>query len=174
SALAVEPVFVGAARRLRLAVDRRHEIPGAEAVDRRRGDAHLRAVPRHPGDSFTAFHRLFASNLNTYASLYNGVLQRDWFQSQAREYRSTLEAALHGNNIPTTVVENLIESTKAGTEPLRRYHRLRKRVLGLETYHNYDAVIPLVDLDEKYPYEDVLEWLPESVAPLGTEYQRLM
>jgi len=125
-------------------------------------------------DSFTAFHRLFESNLNTYASLYNGVLQRDWFQSQAREYRSTLEAALHGNNIPTTVVENLIESTKAGTEPLRRYHRLRKRVLGLETYHTYDAVIPLVDLDEKYPYEDVLEWLPESVAPLGPEYQRLM
>src|SRR2546430_13713697 len=35
-------------------------------------------------------------------------------------------------SIPTAVVENLIETTKAGTEPLRRYHRLRKRVLGLE------------------------------------------
>ncbi len=125
-------------------------------------------------NSFTAFHRLFEANLNTYASLYNGVLQRDWFFSQARDYRSTLEAALHGNNIPTTVVENLIESTKAGTEPLRRYHRLRKRVLGLESYHTYDAVIPLVDLDQKYPYEAVLEWLPESVGPLGAEYQRLM
>ena len=125
-------------------------------------------------DSFTAFHQLFEANLNTYASLYNGVLQRDWFQSQAREYRSTLEAALHGNNIPTAVVENLIESTKAGTEPLRRYHRLRKRVLGLKTYHTYDSVIPLVVLDEKYLYEDVLEWLPDSVAPLGPEYQRLM
>jgi oligoendopeptidase F len=125
-------------------------------------------------NSFTAFHRLFEANLNTYASLYNGVLQRDWFLSQARDYRSTLEAALHGNNIPTTVVENLIESTKAGTEPLRRYHRLRKRVLGLDSYHTYDAVIPLVDLDQKYPYEDVLEWLPQSVGPLGAEYQRLM
>jgi oligoendopeptidase F len=125
-------------------------------------------------ESFDAFHRLFEANLNTYASLYNVVLQRDWFQSQARDYRSTLEAALHGNNIPTTVVENLIESTKAGTEPLRRYHRLRKRVLGLDTYHTYDAVIPLVDVDQKYPYEDVLEWLPESVGPLGPEYQRLM
>ena len=125
-------------------------------------------------NSFTAFHQLFEANLNTYASLYNGVLQRDWFFSQARDYRSTLEAALHGNNIPTTVVENLIESTKAGTEPLRRYHRLRKRVLGLERYHTYDAVIPLVDLDQKYPYEAVLEWLPESVGPLGAEYQRLM
>ena len=95
------------------------------------------------------------------------MLQRDWFHAQARGYRSTLEAALHGNNIPTAVVENLIETTKAGTEPLRRYHRLRKRVLGLSTYHTYDTTIPLVDFDRKYPYEDVLEWLPASVAPLG-------
>jgi oligoendopeptidase F len=96
------------------------------------------------------------------------VLQRDWFHSHgARTTASTLEAALHGNNIPTTVVENLIESTKAGTEPLRRYHRLRKRVLGLETYHNYDGAIPIVDLDRKYPYDDVLEWLPASVTALG-------
>src|SRR5262249_14188207 len=122
--------------------------------------------------AFEAFHKLYVANINTYASLYNGVLQRDWFLSRAREYKSTLEAALHGNNIPTAVVENLIQSTKAGTEPLRRYHRLRKKVLGLERYYNYDATIPLVDFDRKYPYEDVLAWLPASVEPLGGAYQR--
>jgi len=122
--------------------------------------------------AFQEYHQLFAANVNTYASLYNGVLQRDWFHSQARGYRSTLEAALHGNNIPTAVVTNLIETTKAGTEPLRRYHRLRKRVLGLPSYHNYDATIPLVDFEDKYPYDDVLEWLPASVEPLGPDYQR--
>jgi oligoendopeptidase F len=124
--------------------------------------------------AFAAYHEVFAANVNTYASLYNAVLQRDWFHAQSRGYRSTLDAALHGNNIPTTVVENLIESTKAGTEPLRRYHRLRKRVLGLETYHNYDGAIPIVDLDRKYPYDDVLEWLPASVTALGREYQHHM
>ncbi len=102
------------------------------------------------------------------------MLQRDWFHSQARGYASTLDAALHGNNIPTAVVENLITATKAGTEPLRRYHRLRKRALGLDTYHSYDTSIPLVDFDRKYPYDDVLEWLPVSVERLGPEYQRLM
>src|SRR5438552_431132 len=97
--------------------------------------------------AFTEYHKLFSTNVNTYAALYNGVLQRDWFLAQARDYRSTLEAALHGNNIPAAVVENLIETTKAGTEPLRRYHRLRKRMLGLSTYHVYDATIPLIDFD---------------------------
>jgi len=124
--------------------------------------------------AFQAFHTVFEAATNTYASLYNGVLQRDLFYSQARGYASTLDGALHGNNIPTTVVENLITTTKAGTEPLRRYHRLRKRILGLDTYHSYDTSIPLVDFDRKYAYEDVLEWLPASVAALGPEYQRHM
>jgi len=133
------------------------------------------ATNRSQGDRatvFTEYHKLYEANLNTYASLYHAVLERDWFLAQSRGYGSTLEAALHGNNIPPSVVENLIETTKAGTEPLRRYHRLRKRVLGLETYHSYDAVIPLVEHDAKYPYEQVVEWLTPSVASLGADYQR--
>jgi len=122
--------------------------------------------------AFDAYHKLYAATANTYASLYNGVLQRDWFHAQSRDYASTLDAALHGNNIPPAVVENLIATTKAGVAPLQRYHRLRKRVLGLETYHSYDATIPLVDFDRKYPYDQVLDWLPASVAPLGSDYQR--
>jgi oligoendopeptidase F len=124
--------------------------------------------------AFRVFHELFRANINTYAALYNGVLQRDWFHAQAREYKTTLDAALHGNNIPPSVVENLIETTKAGTEPLRRYHRLRKRVLGLTRYRSYDGLIPLVEFDRKYPYGDVLEWIVTSVAPLGAEYQAMV
>jgi oligoendopeptidase F len=124
--------------------------------------------------AFHEFHKVYEASVNTYASLYNGVLQRDWFHAQARGYRSTLEAALHGNNIPIAVVENLIARAKAGTDPLRRYHRLRKRVLGLDTYHTYDTTIPLVEFDGTYQYNDVLGLLPESVALLGADYQRQM
>ena len=112
---------------------------------------------RHQPDraaAFHAFHETFAANANTYAAVYNGVLQRDWFVAQARQFKSTLEAALHGNDIPPPVVENLVATAKAGTEPLRRYHRLRKRVLGLETYHAYDQLVPLIDFDRKYEYAE--------------------
>ena len=135
------------------------------------------ATNRSQADRATAFralHELYANTINTYASLYNAVMQREWFHAQARGYASTLEAALHGNNIPTQVVTNLIETTKAGTEPLRRYHRLRKRVLGLETYHVYDTTIPLQEFDRKYSYEDALAWLPASFERLGPEYARLL
>jgi len=124
--------------------------------------------------AFRAFHATYRASVNTYASLYSAVLQRDWFYAQARAYSSTLDAALHGNNIPPAVVTNLIEETKAGTEPLRRYHRLRKRVLGLDTYHVYDGVIPLVEFDRKYAYDEAVNWLPLSVSRLGATYQRQM
>jgi len=135
------------------------------------------ATNRNQADRRTAFvelHKLYETSVNTYASLYNAVLQRDLFLAESRGYASTLDGALHGNNIPVAVVENLIETTKAGTDPLRRYHRLRKRVLGVDTYHSYDTTIPLVEFDRTYRYEDILEWLTASVAPLGPEYQAHM
>jgi oligoendopeptidase F len=124
--------------------------------------------------AFTALHETYKASLNTYAALYNAVCQRDWFQARARGYKSTLEAALHGDNIPTSVVENLIETTRAGTGPLRRYHQLRRRMLKVPSYHVYDFAIPLVSFDKKYDYEQVLDWIVDAVAPLGVEYQALM
>ena len=124
--------------------------------------------------AFRALYETYNTSLNTYATLYNAVCQRDWFQARARGYASTLAAALHGDNIPTTVVENLIETTRGSVEPLRRYHRLRRRALGLATYQVYDFSIPIVEHDKKYPYDDVLDWIVEAVAPLGPEYQARM
>ena len=135
------------------------------------------ATRRRQADRETAFealHSTYQASINTYATLYNAVCQRDWFQARARGYKSTLEAALHGDNIPTAVVENLISSTRAGVEPLRRYHRLRRKALGVSSYQVYDFSIPLVTFDRKYEYDDVLERIVTSVAPLGSDYQGMM
>ena len=122
--------------------------------------------------AYRAFHRTYTDNQNTYAALYNGVLQRDWFHARARGYETTLDAALHGNSIPTSVVENLIAGTRQGVEPLRRYHRLRRRVLGVETYRLFDVALSLVEHGVRYPYDEVGGWVVDSVAPLGEAYQQ--
>ncbi len=121
--------------------------------------------------AYEALYDTYTATLNTYAAIYNGVMHGSWFEARARGYQTTLDAALFGNAIPTSVVENLIRETKNGVEPFRRYHRLRKRVLELQDYYVFDAFIPLVHFDVKYAYEDVLDWIIESVAPLGAEYQ---
>jgi oligoendopeptidase F len=135
------------------------------------------ATNRNQADRRTAFlghYGTFAASLNTYATLYHGICQRDWFHARARGYKTTLEAALHGNNIPRSVVDNLIQATRAGVEPLRRYHRLRRRALRLERYCPYDFSIPLIEWTRRYGYPDVLDDIVSSVAPLGGEYQARM
>jgi oligoendopeptidase F len=135
----------------------------------------LLSTNHHQADraaAFHAFHETFAANANTYASIYNSVLQRDWFLAQARGYKTTLEAALHENDIPVSVVENLVATARRGTGPLQRYHKLRKQVLGLAEYHAYDQLVPLMELDRKYAYDEVLDEIVESMRPLGPEYQK--
>lgn len=131
-------------------------------------------VQRDRALTFASFYETFEKSLNTYAALYNGVCQRDWFGAMARRYRTTLEAALDGNRIPTEVVERLIETTRAGVAPLQRYHRLRHRVLGREVsgYHLYDTSIPLLEGEKRYPYDEAVRWVIDSAAPLGADYQR--
>jgi oligoendopeptidase F len=135
------------------------------------------AVNRNQADRRTAFlghYGTYQASLNTYATLYHGICQRDWFHARARGYKTTLDAALHANNIPREVVENLIATTRAGVEPLRRYHRLRRRALGLDRYYPYDFSIPIIDWTRRYDYADVLPAIVESVQPLGELYQRRM
>jgi len=125
-------------------------------------------------EAFLAHYGTFAANLNTYAALYHAVAQRDWFHARSRGYATTLDATLHGNDIPRGVVETLIDATREGTEPLRRYHRVRRRALGLEHYRPYDFSIPLVEWNRRYDYSAVLEPIVAAVAPLGQEYQERM
>ncbi len=124
--------------------------------------------------AFLAHYGTYAANINTYASLYHAVCQRDWFQARARGYASSLDAALHGNAIPAAVVENLIATARAGAEPMRRYHRLRRNRLQLDHYYPYDFSIPLVEWDHKYDYPSVAAPIVDAVAPLGADYQARM
>ncbi|MEP7284000.1 MAG: oligoendopeptidase F, partial [Rubrivivax sp.] len=112
----------------------------------------------------------YGANVHTYAALYDGVLQRDWYLAQARNFPTTLDAALDDNAIPRAVVETLVQTTRAGTGPLQRYARLRQRLLGLKEYHLYDGSLPIFQSDQTYPYEKAKSLALASVAPLGADY----
>jgi oligoendopeptidase F len=118
-----------------------------------------------------AFFENYQEKINTYASIYNALCQRDWAVAQARDYDSTLDAALDANAIPTSVVETLIDVTKKGAGPLQRYYELRRRALGLDKISIYDGYVSLVDDEGDYPYDVAKKWVVDAVAPLGKEYQ---
>ncbi len=118
-----------------------------------------------------AFHGVFAGHRNTFAAIYNSILQRGWFRARARGYGSTFEAALDPNHVPVGVVDNLIKTVRAGVGPLRRYHTLRRKLLGLSEYHLYDTSIPVAETTKRFPFDEACADVIASVAPLGSRYQ---
>ena len=121
---------------------------------------------------FKAHFTVYDEYPNTYAAIYNGVLQKDWFVARSRNYDSALEAKLDDDNIPPVVVENLIDTARDGGAPLQRYHRLRKQTLKLDRYRYFDAYLPLVDVEWPLPYDTVGRSIVESVEIFGKDYQK--
>ncbi len=120
---------------------------------------------------FRAHFGVFDRSPNTYAAVYDGVLQRDWFLAQARGYATTLDADLDPNAIAPVVVERLVATARAGATPLQRYNHMRRSALRLERYRYFDAYLPLLEVDWPFYYDQVRARLVESVALFGADYQ---
>jgi len=120
--------------------------------------------------AFQAHIGTYAANANTYAAIYDGVLQRGWFIARARNFATTLDASLEDSAVPPAVVTTLIDAVRKGVAPLRRYVELRRKLLGLNEYHLYDAFVPIFGSDKAYDFDASKDLVLESVAPLGAEY----
>jgi len=120
---------------------------------------------------FQTFYRAYDDYVNTYAAMYNSILQRDWALARVRNYGNTLEASLNVDNVSPEVYQSLIGTVRKGVEPLRRYHRLRKQALGVEHYYWTDRQIPLAKSVKTYDYDAVVPDVIAALAPLGPEYK---
>jgi oligoendopeptidase F len=121
--------------------------------------------------AYEAFYDVYYKNKNTYAAIYQGIIDAEWANARARKYKSCLDAKLEGNNIPKDVYLNLINTVKENTAPIQKYVKLRKKVLGLEKYYGFDGSISLTDYNKNYPYDEAVKIVTKSVLPLGKDYQ---
>lgn len=123
---------------------------------------------------FKNYYGTYKKRENTIAAIYNSILQKNIAATKAYNYNSFLSSALEGNNIPENIYLNLINTVKENTEPLKRYIKLRKKILKLEKYHNYDSSVNLIEFDKEYEYDDAKQIVLNSVVPLGKEYAEKM
>jgi len=120
---------------------------------------------------FEAVFSNYQDRKNAYASIYNTILQSDIARMKSRNYQSSLESYLHGNNIPLEVYTNLVEVAKENTAPLKRYYQMRKEYLGLDKHHTYDRFMSLADSTTKFTYEEGVDLFYKSIAHLIQDFQ---
>jgi len=121
--------------------------------------------------AFEQFYAEFQDHQYTLASSLAYSVKADVFRARARNYPSSLEAALFPDDVPVAVYENLIKSVRANFVPLFRYFDLRRRVLKLDELHHYDTYVPLVaEIETHVSFEEAVDHVTAALQPLGKEY----
>src|SRR3954471_18099346 len=116
----------------------------------------------------------YLSVKNTFASTISGGIKKDIFYARARNYGSSLDAALKRNHIPLKVYENMLDTARRKLPVWHRYWSVRRRILGLDMLHAYDVFAPLTKDSPAIKFEEGVDMICEGMQPLGDEYVQPM
>jgi oligoendopeptidase F len=120
---------------------------------------------------FAAYFGEMNNYRRTFGTQVYAEVKKNMFYARARNYKSSLESALDGSNIPVQVYHSLVENVNKNLGTFHRYLNLRKRILGLDTLHYYDLYAPIVrSVDLEYPVEEAEKHILASLRPLGDQY----
>ena len=115
--------------------------------------------------AFESVYSQYGQYRNTLAALYAANLKNTAFFAKKRHYNSSLEMALEGGEIPTSVYTNLIDTVHEHMDLMHRYVSLRKKALKAEELHMYEM---------KVPFSKAKEIVKKGLAPLGKEYGKVL
>src|SRR5438105_1284351 len=125
--------------------------------------------------AFKQFYDEFQDHRFTLASALSYSVKADVFRARARNFPSALEASLFKDDVPIAVYDGLINAVREGIPSLLRYYELRRRVLALDRLRAYDTYVPLVpEIETQVSFDDAINKVITSLAPLGQEYTRTL
>lgn len=120
---------------------------------------------------FSTFWNNWENYKATYGEILYGNVKSDMFNAKARNYSSSLEAALYPDNIPPVVYKNLVDNVNKNLPAFHRYLAIKKRMLGVDTLKYSDLYAPTVKgINLKYSFDEASAIIQEALKPLGDDY----
>ena len=135
----------------------------------------LLATCREQADRRAAYEALYdtyGASLNTYAALYNGVMQREWFEARARGYETHARRRALRQQHPDQrrrEPDSGNQGRRRAVPALSRAAQARARARRTTTSSTRSCRWSSTTCSIRY--EEVLDWIIEAVAPLGADYQ---
>ena len=114
-------------------------------------------------DRHVEFKNTLASNLTT-------SIKANVFYTHARKHESSLAASLFEQNVPVEVFHNLIDTFKKHLPVWHRYFEIKRKALGQRDITYYDMWAPLTKKRPQVSFQQAVDMISESLAPMGKEY----
>lgn len=120
---------------------------------------------------FNAVYEFYDSHKNTLASIYAGILKSEYANMKNRGYKSMVSAKLDYENIPVSVYESLIHTTRENTLPLKRYYKIRKDYFKLDKLRTYDRFLKFRESSKNYSYLEAKKMVLEAMDFMGSDFK---
>jgi oligoendopeptidase F len=151
-----------------------NELPmsfaGYEGRYERSADVNIRRA------AFASFTEGLKKYKNTFAATWATEVKKNVVTAKLRGYGSATEMLLSRQEVPLDVYNQLHDVILTELAPhMRRYARLRKKVLGLDKLLYCDIEAPLdPGHNPKVSFEEVKETILNGVAVMGPDYQAII
>lgn len=121
--------------------------------------------------AFDKMYEKYKEFINTLTENYLSAVKEDTISASLRNYSSSLEKAVDGEDSTVKVYDSLINTVNANLALNHRYMKLKKKLLNIDKMHMYDVYVNTLDnSDEKYTFEDAKEIVKKALTPLGKDY----
>lgn len=121
-----------------------------------------------------AFNQLlgtYGNFKNTLAKTFSGNVDLLIGMAKAKNFNSSLEASLYGDNIKVDVYNKLIDMVNKNLKVLYKYYDLKKEILNLPELHLYDIYVPMIkNIEKKYSFNEAKEIVMKALSVLGDDY----
>jgi oligoendopeptidase F len=124
-------------------------------------------------NAWASFSQGLKAYNHTYAATFATEVTKHVTLAKLRGYASTEDHLLQAHKVPKSLYSNILETVQAEVAPhMRRYARLRQRVLGLDRLLYCDIKAPLdPDFEPRVSFEEAGELILDSLACMGPDYQ---
>jgi oligoendopeptidase F len=109
---------------------------------------------------------------NTWAATFATEVKKNVVVARLRHYGSTEDYLLRPHKVPVALYTDILQIIRTELAPhMRRYARLRRRVLGLDRLLYCDIKAPLdAEFEPRIGYEDACETILDSLEVMGPDY----
>jgi len=127
-----------------------------------------------------AAFRSFSAGLrryqNTFAATFATEVKKNVVLARLRKYESATHMLLHPQRVTTDMYSNILDIIQQELAPhMRRYARLRKRVLGLDKLLYCDIEAPLdPGYTPKVTFDEARQIILDGLQVMGPEYQEII
>lgn len=131
----------------------------------------MKKLPRAKREEvYHQFYKVRDQYASTNAALLNNYVKTYVNLAKIHKFDSAWDRKLFNDKLNSKIFDSLVETCIEKKDVLKKYYKLREKVLKLDKLYPWDSPLELFELKREYSIEDAQNICLEAIKPLGEDY----